>query len=441
MATILLPGEFGCRPRSAVTTRHNESLVRMLCVSTLEPRKNHRALIEACLRLAENHPQLQWSLTLVGSKYEGAADLAEWIHNISQREQRIQWLGVVDDSTLARLYEESSFTVYPSEIEGFGLPILESIWHGCPCICYNQGVMNELARGGGCLTTDVTDPARLENAIYELGTNVELWSRLSREAAARPLKSWRNYVEELSELLRTFAERRGESLVQNALYPYCLLEQWQMNDSERIALAGLLERHRPACSIEVGTFRGGSLSLIAEYSRFVFSIDIDETVASRFHFSNVAFLTGRSHAVLPQLFVELDRCGTAVDFILIDGDHSREGVLNDITCLLQYVPKKPLVVVLHDSFNPECRRGMLEARWHASPYCHAVDLDFVPGRMVEHGGPFREQLWGGLALAYFLPYQRSTELEIRASTEQMYERLSKRSPDLPALCSASAGAA
>ena len=129
----------------------------MLCVSTIEPRKNHRGLIAALDVLSREHPQLEWTMTFVGNRYVGADDLYAYVQEEARRESRIRPAGVVDDATLNRLYEEASFTVYPSVIEGFGLPIMESLWHGRPCICARGSVMGELAAGGGCLATDVTD--------------------------------------------------------------------------------------------------------------------------------------------------------------------------------------------------------------------------------------------------------------------------------------------
>src|SRR5579875_1301554 len=154
--------------------------------------------------------------------------------------------------------------------------------------------------------------------------------------------------------------------LKQVLYPGCLCSNWQMNDSERLTLTALLARHQPSCSIDVGTYHGGSLSLISQYSKMVFSIDIDETIPSRLSFPNVSFLTGSSHLILPVLLRELDQAGIPVDFVLIDGDHSTAAVKRDIRCLLHYVPKKPLFVALHDSFNPGCRQGMLEAGWEES---------------------------------------------------------------------------
>jgi hypothetical protein len=91
--------------------------------------------------------------------------------------------------------------------------------------------------------------------------------------------------------------------------------------------------------------------------------------------------------------------------VLVDGDHSAEGVRKDLENLLRYRPATPLFVVMHDSFNPECRRGLRTTNWVASPYVHAVELDFVPGTITASPS-FLGQLWGGLALAYLKPQER-----------------------------------
>jgi hypothetical protein len=64
---------------------------------------------------------------------------------------------------------------------------------------------------------------------------------------------------------------------------------------------------------------------------------------------------------------------------------------------------------------------MLEAGWERSPYLQWIDLDFIPGRIVEHGGPSLGQMWGGLALAYFTPAPRSGNLSIRQSGRRLFE--------------------
>ena len=436
VVTDLLPGEFGGVPRNLRVESSAEDEIRILCVSTLEPRKNHRRLINACLHMQEKHPELNWSLTLVGNRYAGALDLADWVESICRENPRIRWMGIVSDATLYRLYREATFTIYASTIEGYGMPVVESVWHGRPCLCADHGVMAEAAAGGGCLTADVDHEGRLSEAIYKMATDPDLLLRLTRETVARPMKTWAEYGITILDTLRnqTPAWVRARSLPQaknlvapdwrEILYPNCIFDRWQMNESEKLALTGLVARLKPQCSIEVGTYYGGSLSLISQFSKMTYSIDIDPTVPERLkNITSVRFLTGSSDVIVPRLLAELNKEGIPVEFILIDGEHSAAGIKRDVAWLSHYVPMKPLFVALHDSFNPDCRRGMLEAAWDRSPYCQWVDLDFIPGRLIEHGGGGSGEMWGGLALAYFLPVPRNGPLAIGRSAEKMFQAI------------------
>jgi hypothetical protein len=144
--------------------------------------------------------------------------------------------------------------------------------------------------------------------------------------------------------------------------------------------------------------------------------------------ANVSFLTGRSREILPPLLNALEAAALSPEFVLIDGDHSREGVQTDIECLLDFVPRRTCVILLHDSINPGCRSGMLAARWARSPYVHYVDLDFVPGRMIENGGSSSGECWGGLGMALLFPTPRQSPLSIGGSAQRMVDFLHKGGP-------------
>lgn len=203
------------------------------------------------------------------------------------------------------------------------------------------------------------------------------------------------------------------------------ISEWYMTDAERSCLIMLQRELRPAVSIEIGTFNGGSLSVLSRFSKQVYTLDIDPTSRERFgeRFPNVEFITGRSQETLPPLLSRLMNAHVPIEFVLIDGDHSRSGVRDDIDHLLTYRPVNPLFVVMHDSFNPDCRQGMHEARWSHSPYVHSVELDFVPGRLsrFEDG---TLQMWCGFALALMLPIERSKPLEIHANEELLFHTIS-----------------
>jgi hypothetical protein len=403
-------------------------------------------LLRAFEIAAAARPALSWKLYLVGNRSAGGDAIAREVEEASKRDPRIQWRGVVDDAELHRLYSAADFTVYPSTIEGFGLPILESLWHGRPCICFREGVMGELARDGGCLTTDVNDAQALGETIMKLATDAGQYTRLAREAVERRIRTWGEYaVDVAATVSRRPSGRPAEGVAEPSwgatstswnelLYPQGKLDTWQMSDSERIGLTGVLSRVKPGCAIEIGTYHGGSLSAISRYAKSVFSIDIDPDVLNRVPArDNVSFLIGPSTVILPRLFEELELARMPVEFILIDADHSAEGVRRDIEMVLDYQPKRPLVVMLHDGFNPDCRRGMLEARWDRSPYVHYVDIDFIPGRVVEHGGGGDGEMWGGLAFAYFDPTPRQGPLEIRQTAIKAFERAKEasRNPAAP----------
>ena len=171
--------------------------VRLLCVSTLEPRKNHRALLAAYEQAAARRPDLRLELDLVGASYVGSQDIADAVRAAAARLPGLRWHEQVEYARLQELYARCDFTVYPSLLEGFGLPVIESLWLGRPCVCANFGVMAENAVGGGCLTADMRDPGTLADAILALAEDAGLRQRLAAEAVARPLKSWGEYAREV----------------------------------------------------------------------------------------------------------------------------------------------------------------------------------------------------------------------------------------------------
>ena len=200
------------------------------------------------------------------------------------------------------------------------------------------------------------------------------------------------------------------------------LESWEMAPGEQAALVFLLQNLRPKVAIEIGTRFGGSLQVLAQFCERVYSIDIDPEVPKRLagRFSNVEYLIGSSDTLLPALLDRLQREGAEISFALVDGDHTTEGVRKDIDNLLRFRPTVPLYVIMHDSFNPNCRRGLREANWARSPYVHAVELDFVAGT-VNRSPAFRNQLWGGFALGILLPAKRAQRFEITARSEATHQ--------------------
>lgn len=177
--------------------------VTMLCVSTLEPRKNHFTLLDAYDKAIAARPDLPLELDLVGAPYVEAYHITERAHQaINRHPGRVRWREKVENSLLRTLYRECDFTVYPSLVEGFGLPVIESLWFAAPCVCANFGVMAENAAPGGCLTVDMRSTDALAAALIHLAENPGLRRKLSAEAVTRPLKTWDEYALEVVAAMR-----------------------------------------------------------------------------------------------------------------------------------------------------------------------------------------------------------------------------------------------
>jgi hypothetical protein len=199
-------------------------------------------------------------------------------------------------------------------------------------------------------------------------------------------------------------------------------DQWLMTDSERSALTALLRKLQPECAIEVGTYKGGSLGVLAKYCKKAYTLDVAPSFRDGHghEYQNVEFITGDSRETLPQLIKKIENSGEKLGFVLIDADHSEQGVRADLNNVLKYTPACPLYIIMHDSFNPGCRKGILTADWSANQHVHLVEADYVVGRfMTKEEDGFRT-MWCGFALAALFPERRTGEPIIRQNESLMF---------------------
>jgi hypothetical protein len=195
-----LAGEFPEVAAEAAEPRLDDGVVRILCVGTVEPRKNHERLLDA-FELACREAKAPLRLTIVGGGHSIEPDLAVRVRARVDANPHVEWREKADDQQIARLYGACDFSVYPSIEEGFGMPILESLHYGKPVICADFGAMLEVADGGGCLTVDVRDAEALAGAMVRLADSPEERGRLAEEAKKRPVRSWRDYAVDLASKL------------------------------------------------------------------------------------------------------------------------------------------------------------------------------------------------------------------------------------------------
>jgi hypothetical protein len=184
----------------------------------------------------------------------------------------------------------------------------------------------------------------------------------------------------------------------------------------------ILVELKPQVSLEIGTFEGDTFAIMAKHSERTISIDPDPAVRERLSpsFRNAEFHVGSSDDVLPELISKFNRDRTALEFVFIDGNHATDFVRRDINNILKYKPVSKTIVLMHDSFNPNCRDGIVTADWKSCPHCHFVEIDAVPG-LVHPNTSCRGEMWGGVAMAVLLPESRTAELVVRQTHQLTYQ--------------------
>jgi alpha-1,2-rhamnosyltransferase len=171
----------------------NRSLYLM--VSTIEPRKNHAYLLEAFEVLWAKGLAVQ--LCFVGRVGWKCATLMRRIQAHTELGRRLFHLHDLSDAELEHCYRRAKALVFPSFVEGFGLPIVEAMQRGLPVMASDIPVFREVG-GDFVAYFDVARPA-------SLATLIESFEQTGKFPAARPIDDWRwlNWGEAAHMLVET----------------------------------------------------------------------------------------------------------------------------------------------------------------------------------------------------------------------------------------------
>jgi glycosyltransferase involved in cell wall biosynthesis len=170
-----------------------------LCVGSLQPHKNLVTVLRAWRQFSIGNPH--FDLMVVGRQQRGFARCGFAEELASAR--NVIFTGYLEDDKLAALYKAASGFVYPSLEEGFGLPIVEAFYCGCPTITSNRSCLPEIAGGAACIV-DPMSAEEIADAMQRL-VAADAWrSDLRSRGLARARHfSWPDAGEQLVGLLRS----------------------------------------------------------------------------------------------------------------------------------------------------------------------------------------------------------------------------------------------
>jgi alpha-1,2-rhamnosyltransferase len=134
------------------------------CVGTIEPRKNQTYALDAF--------EIAWrwgvraKLVFVGRIGWMSKQLVERIQNHERYGSDLFLLTDADDATLTRIYRRANALIFPSLIEGFGLPLVEAMKQGAPVIASDIPIFREIARDGVTFVA-LDDPVHCAHAVRD----------------------------------------------------------------------------------------------------------------------------------------------------------------------------------------------------------------------------------------------------------------------------------
>lgn len=179
----------------------------ILCLSTVEPRKNMLRTIQAyeqCILEAG----LPYKLVIVGGRGWNNGPIYDYVQQSDALKKHVIFTGYLSDVEVKHIYANASLFIYASLCEGFGLPVLEAMQSGIPVITSNVSSMPEIA-GDACELIDPYDTEQLKTAIIRILSSKERQEAMSAAGVKQAATfSWRKSSEEILAYITKIAQER-----------------------------------------------------------------------------------------------------------------------------------------------------------------------------------------------------------------------------------------
>lgn len=180
----------------------------VISVSTIQARKNFDLLYRLWHRFAQENRDDIPRLVIVGQRGFGSDELLAAIANDTTIKQGLTTLNRTSDAELTWLYRNCAYTLYPSYVEGWGLPVSESLAYGKLCLASDTSSLPE-AGAGLALHFGPDDDAAWHTAITGLAANPQkLADAEERIRADYRQRSWREAGTDLAHHLATLLGRK-----------------------------------------------------------------------------------------------------------------------------------------------------------------------------------------------------------------------------------------
>ncbi len=181
------------KPDSSISSEQEGKYI--LTVSSLAPRKNLKRIIEAFKHLKLS----QYKLVIVGAGHRSLGN--NGLNDLPNTIGGIIFKGHVEDEELVNLYNNAELFIFPSLYEGFGIPPLEAMSCGCPCVVSNTSSLPEIC-GEAAEYCDPNDVIDIADTMDKVLNDIKLKERLIEQGFEQIKKySWQRTVDKILKLV------------------------------------------------------------------------------------------------------------------------------------------------------------------------------------------------------------------------------------------------
>ncbi len=175
------------------------SMPYLLFIGRIEERKNIINIVKAFEILKDKY-DISHKLVLAGKPGHGYENIKSQILN-SKNKKDIVELGFVSEDEKWELLKNADFFVFPTQYEGFGIPILEAQSVGCPVVASNNSSIPEVT-GDSAVLVDPQNPEEIAKGIYGIVSNEASKDVIIKKGLENVKRfSWAKCANEISELL------------------------------------------------------------------------------------------------------------------------------------------------------------------------------------------------------------------------------------------------
>jgi len=173
----------------------------VLCVGTIETRKNGVSLLRAWRALAEEFGERMPLLVFAGKYGKGGELVQKMLADDVLLARLVRLEHAPSDRQLAWLYGNCLFTVFPSIYEGWGLPVGESAWFGKYCVASQATSIPEVC-GELLGYVDPSDLESVKSGIRAMLSSPDTLRSRERALEGAVLRSWANVADDIYAYLR-----------------------------------------------------------------------------------------------------------------------------------------------------------------------------------------------------------------------------------------------